>query len=1121
MTLERLTPADKRLLLVCALVTAVSLFVGLKYYDEAFPEASIDFRVTRHTSLPIAEAFLARQKLDHASYRHAAVFGYDDEQKTFLERELGVEESNRLLATTVRLWRWQHRWFRPLQKEEVSVEVTTKGEVVGFEHLLAEDAAAPDLPADEARRIAETFLSTAMARSLATLTFVEGSTQKRPHRTDHAFTWKVRNSDVRGADYRIAVDIAGGAVAGYREWLKVPDTWQRDYQRLRSKNETAGAVDSLLLLLTLLAMMVFFIARLRRGDVRWGAAAILGGVALVLMTVSQLNSLPSDLYGYDTTASFGGFLVSKVLLAIAAGLGTGLLIFLLSASAEPMYRERFPPRLSLTALLRPRALGTREFFVNALVGITLTFFFFAFENVFYIVAHRLGAWSPREVAYSDLLSTAFPWVFVLFFGFLPAVSEEFISRMFSIPFFERIFRSTTAAIVVAAFIWGFGHAAYPNQPWWIRGLEVGIVGIVFGLVFLRFGIVSVLICHFSVDALYTAIVLIRSPNLYYQISGSLSAGIFLLLFIGAAIAYGRRGGFLPGEPTNAEEGVPPPPEPAAAPVAAPEGASVAYRPLAPARVAIGLLLAVGLGALAFVPVERFGDWVAFRATRDSARAEAARFLREAGFDVRRYRHAAQVVDRTDSTAAAYLLSHGGLDAAKRFYADLAPTPLWRVRFFVPQQKEEYWVSVDANRAAAVGFQRTLLDDAPGARLPKERALAVAQAFLRAHGVDLARAELREQTQKDEVARRDHTLAWELPVPGAGEAKLRHHVVVQGDRVGSWTREVKVPEAWRRAREKETAATVVFRWLKLPVLGTFTALALLLLVAKVRAGAMPWKPALLLAAVVAAAVLVRLLLSLDALWSAYDTSMPAAMFTIAVAVSLAVAALGAAVGAALVAGLAGALHPEALGMLRPASRRLFARDALVAGAVTLGLALGLPTLREARAVAHPRRPADWRRRLAAGGGGERAVAVRSGEGSLERRLPAGARRHRGHGRDALLPRPAATRAPRRRLRALVPALRCPHARRARRRRPLPRHRRGRRRAPRRLLPAQQPARLGSRRLARPRRRRGDPAPRRSGRRLPRSGRGAAGPVVVASAVAARRCTTAARLSYVEGEDKNDA
>src|SRR6185436_6631143 len=134
-------------------------------------------------------------------------------------------------------------------------------------------------------------------------------------------------------------------------------------------------------------------------------------------------------------------------------------------------------------------------------------------------------------------------------------------RVFSVPFFERLFRSTTFAIVVAAFIWGFGHAAYPNQPWWIRGLEVGLAGIVFGFAFLRFGIASVVICHFSVDALYTAFVLIRSPNRYYQVSGTLSAGVFVLVFIAAAIAYRLRGGFAPPEVTNEVEGVAPPPEP--------------------------------------------------------------------------------------------------------------------------------------------------------------------------------------------------------------------------------------------------------------------------------------------------------------------------------------------------------------------------------------------------------------------------------------------------------------------------------------------------------------------------------------------------------------------------------
>ena len=243
----------------------------------------------------------------------------------------------------------------------------------------------------------------------------------------------------------------------------------------------------------------------------------------------------------------------RILQAVLTGLILGAIIFLIAAAAEPLYRERFGGRLSLPSLLRPRALRTKEFFIAAVVGLTMTCFFFAYENVFYLIANALGAWSPREVAYSDLLSTVFPWAYVLFFGWFPAISEEFTSRMFSIPFLERALRNRAVAIVLAAAIWGFGHATYPNQPFWIRGVEVGLAGIVFGLVFLRFGIVPVVIAHFSVDALYTAFVLIRSESPYYVITGSLSAGIFAVVFLGALVAYVRRGGFLPAELTNEAE----------------------------------------------------------------------------------------------------------------------------------------------------------------------------------------------------------------------------------------------------------------------------------------------------------------------------------------------------------------------------------------------------------------------------------------------------------------------------------------------------------------------------------------------------------------------------------------
>src|SRR5947208_2643935 len=225
-------------------------------------------------------------------------------------------------------------------------------------------------------------------------------------------------------------------------------------------------------------------------------------------------------------------------------------------------------------------LRTKRFFLGTILGITLTGIFIAYQTGFYIVAYRYGAWSPADVPYSDLLNTKFPWAFVLFGGFFPAVSEEFLFRMFAIPFVHKLARNWVIALIAAGFIWGFGHAAYPQQPFYIRGVEVGIGGVALGIIMLRWGILPTLVWHYSVDAMYSAMLLLRSQSLYFRLSGAASAGIVLLPIVVALIASWRRGGFETEEGLlNADDSsgeAPQPPEPA------PESAAPAaskWRPL--------------------------------------------------------------------------------------------------------------------------------------------------------------------------------------------------------------------------------------------------------------------------------------------------------------------------------------------------------------------------------------------------------------------------------------------------------------------------------------------------------------------------------------------------------------
>ena len=679
---ERLRAGDYRFILICAALLAGTTWFSVRNFYRAFPEASIDFKVSREDARILAAKFLGGQGYALAGYRQAAQFSFDEQAKTFLEREAGLERANRLMSTRVRLWRWSYRWFRPLTKEEFTAEITPTGALAGFQHSIAENDARGSATADQARAIAEEFLTTRMGRAAETLEFVEGSDVARPHRVDRMFTWKERDFALRDATQRVEVTVLGNEVGGYREYLKVPEQWKRDYQLLRSKNEVAQTVDSAVMAVLIVCMVIVIVMRVRRHDVPWRRAAMVGLVGIVLGFLAQLNEFPLHEFGYPTTDSYESFVSRQVLNALLVALGAGGLLFVLTAGAEPVYREMMGRQISLGNLFTAGGLRTKRFFKGAILGITLTGIFIAYQTAFYIVAYRHGAWSPADVPYTDMLNTKFPWAFVLFGGFLPAVSEEFLFRMFAIPFLRKATRSVVAAVVLAGFIWGFGHAGYPQQPFYIRGLEVGIGGVALGIIMLRFGILPTLVWHYSVDAMYSAMLLVRSESLYYKLSGLGAAGIMVLPVGVALIAYWRRGGFLPetgllnrDEPAETE---------AVAEAQAEEAAPVvaAYRALSGrVRWAAAAVLAAGLGTLA-IPVSRFGESPNYKIAPEEARRSADAFLKAQGMDPAAFRHVTYPSthwDGSDAMAAKYILERLPVSTASGLFERYRPMRIWITR----------------------------------------------------------------------------------------------------------------------------------------------------------------------------------------------------------------------------------------------------------------------------------------------------------------------------------------------------------------------------------------------------------------------------------------------------------
>jgi membrane protease YdiL (CAAX protease family) len=823
--LERLDRNDAKVLLIWILAGILGAGVAYTYFFRAFPEASVEFKVPRADALTLAKQFAAAQGAQLSGYDSSIVFELDDTAKTYLEREVGLQQANQMMANEVHIWYWQTRFFRPLQKEEFDVRVDPGGGIVGYAHQFEEATPGARLERAAAQVTAESFLRDTLHADLSLYNFreEEANLTERPARRDWSFSWERRGFRAKDAPYRLTVTLAGDRVSGYNEFLKVPEAWSRDYEHLRSSNNVLEFIALIPYAFLMGGCLYVIISLGRRGLLEWRTGIVLGIFVTVLFFLMTMNQWPLDRAGYDTNTPYSSFFLSELGKAVLLSVVSALLVVLAVVPGEPLYRIFQPDKLRLDVGFRLPGIRTREFFRANVIGICLAAAHIGYITVFYIISRKLGAWAPQDLNYENVVSTYVPWVYPLTIGIYAATSEEFLFRLFAIPFLLRTTKSRFLAVVLPAFFWGFLHSNYPQEPAYIRGLEVGLIGIVAGLVLLRWGIWATLIWHYTVDAFLISTSLLRSHGAYLRVSGAIVGGAALIPLAIAAISYISRGGFVTdASQLNSAKPIGGPlmvaavieTEQAAPETSPPSGAvEISVNHYVMSSSALAILIACGLlgvALLAGVKREAIGDFVRFQINAQEATGRADDDLRQINVDPNTYHHATTVTYTFDDYANEYLRRAIGIAAANRIYRDQVPSAFWTVRYFRDSQNEEFMFFLKPD-GSLHSVHHTLDEKAPGANLSKEEAQARAEVFLRDRkGVDLQDWNLVETHSDKKPARTDHTFEWEQKTaldvatqPAVGGAHIRVQLQVQGDEVSGYRIFIKIPETWRDAESRKT------------------------------------------------------------------------------------------------------------------------------------------------------------------------------------------------------------------------------------------------------------------------------------------------------------------------------
>ncbi len=516
------------------------LMLFLVFYSAAFPEASIEIDITSEDAKQISYDFLLSRNFGLDGYDSATRFDSFGDAVVYLEKEMGIEKANEVMRDEVELWFFKSRFFMPLEKTEYSVLVNPEdGSIIGFEQKILDEDEGAGIEQDEARRIALEFLES-MDVDVSGFDLILSSTETRKNRVDHDFSWEKKDYTLVNATYRIDVSVYGDYAGYYRKYLYVPESFLREYQNERSYGVVLTLLSFVFMIVLVILSFGVFVVKYKKNDIHMKFAMWLAVIVGVLVVADMINSMPVIFSSYPTTISKGVFFATLFFSAVVSALVYMAVIVMSGASGESLSREVLLSRTSCITDFG-RKLFSRDFAGSAVRGYALGFFFLGYVTVFYLVGRNyFDIWLPAGAGYSNMLNTFLPFLFPLTIGMLAAVSEEFLFRFFAIPLTKKYTRSMFVALLVPAVIWALGHSSYTVFPVYVRAVELTIAGLIFGYMFVKYDIMTVLIAHYVIDATLVGMPLLRSGSMYYFGSGVVVVGLMLVPAIVAGASLSRK-----------------------------------------------------------------------------------------------------------------------------------------------------------------------------------------------------------------------------------------------------------------------------------------------------------------------------------------------------------------------------------------------------------------------------------------------------------------------------------------------------------------------------------------------------------------------------------------------------
>jgi len=530
-------PLKRWIIFVFLAIISLGVWYKLEYSHLAF----IDLSVNKKEAISRAHSYLVSCGVNPKDYITAVTFYTDDWSDRYLQRTLGVKSEKFMQEHRLGLFAWQVRFFKDNQKEEYALRISAQsGDTLAFTHFI-EDIEARETPGRAtAEKEAKEFLKTYYGLRLEDYEVNNEEVKRLDHRTDYIFSWKKKSVYIPwektggGAKLIIGATVSGNEIrAFYKNTLDVPEKFQRYIANQFSQGEYLFSLHFLFFVL-LVSWAVFIVIK-RKNHLTTSVCKkwyiYLALFIFVINVALIFNNLQEMLMSYNTSAPLSSYLGGYSVKLIISSLFICVVFVFPGLAGESLYGEQIIPGKSPTLLHYIKSnLSNRSVTASILLGYLLFFILLGFQAaIFYLGQKYCGVWKEWDKL-TQFSSAYLPFLSAFIIGANASLIEEVIFRLFGINLIKRYLKMTILAVFLTALVWGFGHSGYAIFPFWFRGIEVTLIGLIFGYMFIYYGIIAVIVGHYLFDVFLGVAPYVLGHSNFHLLVSSLFILLIPLLF---------------------------------------------------------------------------------------------------------------------------------------------------------------------------------------------------------------------------------------------------------------------------------------------------------------------------------------------------------------------------------------------------------------------------------------------------------------------------------------------------------------------------------------------------------------------------------------------------------------